>query len=118
MTIVLPIPHRDLWPNSRKHWRVKAKAVSQARHAAYLATYSMIQSLRLTGALTFTGYGVAVFYPDRRRRDDDNMLASLKSHRDGIADALGVDDNTLRLAALPTFQVDKLRPRVEITLIP
>lgn len=31
--------------------------------------------------------------PDKRRRDDDNMLASFKSGRDGVADALGVDDN-------------------------
>ena len=33
------------------------------------------------------------FYPpDRRARDDDNMIASFKSGRDGIADALGIDD--------------------------
>ena len=34
------------------------------------------------------------FYPpDRRRRDDDGLLASMKAARDGIADALGVDDS-------------------------
>jgi crossover junction endodeoxyribonuclease RusA len=34
------------------------------------------------------------FYaPDKRRRDDDNMIASFKAGRDGIADALGVDDH-------------------------
>ena len=31
--------------------------------------------------------------PDRRKRDDDNLKASLKHARDGIADALGIDDN-------------------------
>lgn len=30
--------------------------------------------------------------PDKRRRDLDNMLASIKAGVDGIADALGVDD--------------------------
>ena len=30
---------------------------------------------------------------DQQRRDDDNMLASFKAGRDGVADALGVDDN-------------------------
>jgi len=31
--------------------------------------------------------------PDRRKRDDDNMLAAFKAGRDGLADALGIDDN-------------------------
>ncbi|WP_447590127.1 hypothetical protein [Aquipseudomonas campi] len=31
--------------------------------------------------------------PDARRRDDDNCLAAFKSGRDGLADALGIDDN-------------------------
>lgn len=31
--------------------------------------------------------------PDRRRRDDDNLLAMFKAGRDGLADALGIDDN-------------------------
>jgi Holliday junction resolvase RusA-like endonuclease len=35
---------------------------------------------------------VTFYPPDRRRRDDDNMIASFKSARDGLADALGVDD--------------------------
>lgn len=30
--------------------------------------------------------------PDRRQRDIDNMLSSMKSGIDGIADALGVND--------------------------
>lgn len=33
------------------------------------------------------------FYPpDRRARDDDNMIASFKAGRDGIALALGIND--------------------------
>jgi len=35
--------------------------------------------------------------PDRRPRDDDNVLAAFKSGRDGIADALGIDDRALRV---------------------
>jgi len=34
------------------------------------------------------------FYPPcNRKHDDDNLTASFKAGRDGIADALGVDDN-------------------------
>lgn len=33
------------------------------------------------------------FYPpDRRHRDDDNLVASFKAGRDGVALALGIDD--------------------------
>lgn len=33
--------------------------------------------------------------PDRRRRDDDNLVRAFKSARDGIADGLGIDDRLL-----------------------
>lgn len=35
---------------------------------------------------------VDILPPDKRRRDDDNIIASFKSGRDGIADAIGIDD--------------------------
>jgi crossover junction endodeoxyribonuclease RusA len=39
-----------------------------------------------------------VYPPDKRRRDWDNIIASLKSGLDGIADALGIDDSRFRLS--------------------
>lgn len=36
--------------------------------------------------------------PDKRRRDLDNMLASIKSGLDGISDAIGVDDSQWSLS--------------------
>jgi crossover junction endodeoxyribonuclease RusA len=38
-----------------------------------------------------------VYPPDKRRRDWDNIVASLKSGLDGISDALGIDDSRFRL---------------------
>jgi len=35
--------------------------------------------------------------PDKRRYDDDNLIARCKAYLDGIADALGVDDSRFRL---------------------
>lgn len=35
--------------------------------------------------------------PDRRARDSDNMLASIKGMLDGIADAWGVNDSLFRI---------------------
>lgn len=115
MTITLPIPHADLWPNSRKHWRVKAQKVKHYRMHAKIKTVDAFGGVK--PSRPFSGYHLAFYYPDARKRDDDNASAAMKSARDGIADALGVDDNTLRLAALPTFQIDRGNPRVEITLI-
>ncbi|WP_429215150.1 hypothetical protein [Metapseudomonas resinovorans] len=31
--------------------------------------------------------------PNRQRRDDDNLLAAFKAGRDGLADALRIDDS-------------------------
>lgn len=113
MTISLPIPNAALWPNSRKHWRAKAKFTKDHRQAAHDATELKPEGYFFT---EFSGYTLAFFYPDKRRRDDDNAQASCKAYRDGIADALGVDDNTLRLLEIPTFAIDRENPRVEITL--
>lgn len=35
--------------------------------------------------------------PDRRKRDDDNLVAAFKAGRDGIAQAMGIDDHRLSL---------------------
>jgi hypothetical protein len=61
---------------------------------------------------------LAFFLPDARHRDDDNLAASCKAYRDGIADGLKVDDSTLALAGRPSLTIDRANPRVEITLIP
>ena len=90
--IELPWPSRVLSPNARKHWTVTSKAKRIYRDAGYLAT----KAAAMPKPLPFIGERLPVcitFYPpDKRWRDDDNMIASFKSARDGIADALGVND--------------------------
>ena len=114
MTLSLPIPAAALWPNSRKHWRFKAMITKHHRKLAMDAVGLKPEGYQIR---EYNGYILAFFYPDKRRRDDDNAQASCKAYRDGIADALGVDDHTLRLAQIPTFAIDRENPRVEITLI-
>lgn len=87
--IELPWPPAELNPNRRLHWAQRSKASRAYRQACYLLTKQAgIQAPegRLLLALEFVP-------PDRRRRDDDNILAAFKSGRDGIADALGIDDS-------------------------
>lgn len=101
MRIVLPWPDKRLSPNARVHWRAKAPVKVKARADATLATYAALecglrdvrQALSGEGPLPVT---VTFYPPDRRHRDDDNMIGAFKSLRDGIADALGVNDRRFR----------------------
>jgi len=95
----LPWPPKELSPNARMHWRPAAPIKSAYRQACFeLARQHMAagawQDLPATGLL----YLWADFYPpDRRYRDDDNAFASFKSGRDGVADALGINDRRFRM---------------------
>ena len=89
--IILPWPSRDLHPNSRVHWTVKARAVREARHEAW----AIAKAARWTIAEWPDGrlhVWIDGYPTDRRRRDADGLLSSLKAALDGIAEAMGVDD--------------------------
>ena len=111
--LVLPLPAATLSPNVRVHWSKKAKAVRNARMMAYI--YSR-QGQR-PGWPTATAR--CVFYHcDRRRRDTDNLLASLKAAFDGITDA-GIVVDDVGLTHKPVERrVDRNNPRVEIIIEP
>lgn len=90
--LVLPWPSRDLHPNARVHWARRAKAAKSARFMACALT----RSLGWRGEQLPPGrlhLWIDAYPPDRRRRDTDGVLSSLKSTIDGIADALGIDDH-------------------------
>jgi hypothetical protein len=69
--------------NAREHWSVKAKRHKSQRQAAYLMT----PKAQLPAVVTLTRCGP-------RTLDGDNLQGSLKAVRDGVADKLGVDDNS------------------------
>jgi crossover junction endodeoxyribonuclease RusA len=96
ITLTLPWPPSSLSPNARQHWRAHAKAKASYRTAcAYHARMQgakQIEAQRMAVRLRFVP-------PDRRRRDLDNLIASMKSGLDGLADVLGVDDSRWQLAA-------------------
>jgi crossover junction endodeoxyribonuclease RusA len=114
-TITLPWPPKDLSPNARLHWAKLAKAKKSYRHAC--------RALALQAGLSAFGndcwgplHVSLVFYPpDRRQRDQDNMLASMKSGLDGLADAMRIDDRKFRT----TFEVsDQIGGMVKVTVRP
>lgn len=89
--LVLPWPSRDLHPNSRGHWSKRAKAAKAARQSGFvLAREAGWREMTLPDGplhLWIDGYPT-----DRRRRDADGLLSSLKPWLDGIADSMGIDD--------------------------
>ena len=87
--VELPWPSSDLSPNSRLHWARKSRVAKKARNDARLLCLS--EGIR---GLGWDAARVSITFhaPDARHRDTDNMLASLKSALDGIADATGIDD--------------------------
>jgi crossover junction endodeoxyribonuclease RusA len=55
--------------------------------------------------------------PDKRHRDTDNVIASLKSALDGIADATGIDDSRWQWQA-PVVTTPCKSGRIVVTLAP
>lgn len=112
--VTLPWPPRALSPNARTHWRQKAPLTKAYKAAcwALVKESGMVapDSPRIALWLDF-------FPPDRRARDDDNIVSSFKAGRDGIAAALGIDDK--RFVMHPYVQ-DKIGGyvRVRLTTLP
>lgn len=100
MKVVLPFPDRRLSPNARLHWRARLKPKNEAKNVAWAHTVAAEGFHGVRAALKAAQGPIALeirFYPpDRRHRDDDNMIAAFKAARDGIAEALGVDDRRFR----------------------
>lgn len=109
--IVIPWPDRALHPNARVHWSKRSKAAKAARIAGQvLARNAGWTACAFVGNVHvwIDGYG-----PDRRRRDADGLLSSLKAFLDGIADEMGVDD---RLFVPHPWVKDEIRKPGEVRI--
>lgn len=74
--------------NARGHWSKKAKRAKGQRHIAWAHVFSFGTAKRrecLPGVVTLTRIAP-------RALDGDNLQSALKAVRDGVADALGVND--------------------------
>lgn len=88
--VELPWPPKDVSPNARGHWSKKAKAVKAFRDACgwecVAQNVKRVDADAVHARITFHA-------PDRRPRDLDNMLASMKAGIDAVATTIGVDDS-------------------------
>lgn len=109
-------PARPLWQNWRGHWTLRRKSTSLARQEAKALANSKLATA--SGLRCHDAYAIeCTFYPpDRRKRDRSNMPATVKAHLDGIADALGVDDNCFDVSW--RFGDAQKPGRVDFTVMP
>jgi crossover junction endodeoxyribonuclease RusA len=120
VSIETPWPNPVLSPNKRPHWAVKHKAAKKDRQQAAWITNKIAKE---TYALPFPAENdipvtITFYPPDNRRRDRDNMIASLKATMDGVADGLGVDDKRF----VTTYKVGEAitggKVVIEVTALP
>jgi len=101
LEVILPWPPKGLSPNNRLFWRKKAPIAKAYKHTCWALA-------RQAGMVAPDAPKIALwltFYPpDRRARDDDNLVASFKAGRDGLALALEIDDK--RFVTYPFVHTD------------
>lgn len=96
MIVKLDFPNPALAPNraSGRHWGTLAALKAKSKDDAYALTKNALQSLK-SPHISFVGdipVSLVFLMPDKRRRDIDGLLSSMKSALDGIALAIGTDD--------------------------
>lgn len=101
-SVVLPWPDSRLSPNGRRDRRWLTEVRNIARNTGYFAA----KEARLCVPDKTPLHMFLTFHPpDHRRRDDDNLIGAFKSTRDGIFQALGVDDSNVKLT---TYGIGKI----------
>ena len=123
MNFVIDWPDRRLFPNARVHWAVKASKVHDARARAQIQAMSCLETIsdderNWLQSDSKLPYGLVIVPPDKRHRDEDNVIASLKSSLDGIATGLGVNDSRFRLSWIRWAEPSKMAHIVVALLEP
>lgn len=76
--------------NDRKHWAVRSRETKRARGTACLLVRAKLMPWEQGCTVTLTRLSAGTL-------DDDNLRGAMKACRDGVADALGVQDNDKRV---------------------
>ena len=80
-SVVLPWPPKELNPNKRLHWSTKRKHVAKYRAMCFALAREAGIAVDWDGDVHLW---VDFYPPDKRRRDDDNVIAAFKAGRDGL----------------------------------
>ena len=116
LVVVVPWPHRYLSPNSRVIWQTKYQVSRRARLTSRLLTLERMGCGNKAYPIDDYIEVQLVAHPrDKRKRDEDNIIASMKATLDGIADALGVNDASFHFRELQMAET-KRPPEIEVWL--
>lgn len=97
--VELPWPPKELSPNARLHWAEKRKYTTAYKSSCWAVALGVFGCLPREWPDTVE-MTITFFPPDKRRRDDDNIIGSFKAGRDGLAEAMKIDDSRFR----PTYK--------------
>lgn len=95
--------------NQRGHWRKGARRASEQRAAARLALEPRLRAKDGRAVCDAARLAVYLVRVAPRELDGDNLQRALKACRDGVADALGIDDRDKRV----TWLYEQVRGRVK-----
>lgn len=83
--LTITIPGRPPTPNARRHWRARAKDDAHWKSVASLAAAKVVPDDWTP--LRRARLSIEFLVPDRRERDEDNLIASSKPLTDGLVEA-------------------------------
>ena len=111
LNLMLPWPDSILNPNRKDHWAKKHRPKVAAREAGYYI--ALDRGVKLDAGKK---YVVELVFcpPDKRKRDLDNLVSSMKSALDGMCRGLGIDDEMIR--PLPDWGPVVKGGKVEVTI--
>ena len=91
--LTLPWPPKELSPNYSGHWAPQASAKKKYRFAVRVLAMQAKWVLPEEGKIKLE---IEFYPPDKRKRDQDNMIGSFKAGQDGLADAWNINDNRIK----------------------
>ncbi len=97
--IILDFPPSELNPNARLHWSKKSRIAKRYRELCHIKTLACINATDRNQLQAHKGrfeFIVTFHKKSKRKHDDDNIFGAFKSGRDGIADALRIDDGRFK----------------------
>lgn len=114
-TVVFPWPPKELSPNARLHWSALARAKKAYRRACWALALEAGLPLQFNPQPPGVNVHLVFCPPDRRARDEDNLVACMKAGLDGLADALKINDRAFKV----TFEVSpEIGGMVRVSLSP
>ena len=90
MKITFPWYPKELSPNATVHYMKKAKYKAMYKEICRLQTIDAMLSQQNTK--DYNELHMTIYSPDKRFRDTDNILASIKNGLDGMCLALDIND--------------------------